>query len=231
MFQRRGSRIRDMLLLSGWLFADLLLALMMIFLISINGGQPPPPPCATPSPQTSAAVAGSQGTTFLPGGSFVSSGPRSNRPGTGNGATRPLATSTPCPMKSPTPTPTPINCGLDPNSQTDIAPFTVANADGLRNDDPGAQQQFADQVKKIFHDNNLDTKLAGLTEIFGGSATSPDAGVSFAKHAKTALEAQTFTFFSTHTIFQAFWDGTIGSDQIEMTVFFYQQAVNGSCKN
>ncbi len=233
MFQRRGSRIRDMLLLSGWLFADLLLALTMIFLISINGGQPPlRPSCATPSPGTSAAVSGPPSAAFLPGGALGSSGPASNWTGTGNGATHSLATSTPCPTNTPTPTPTPINCGLDLQHKVDIDAFTVANADGLRHDDSGAQQQFADQVKGIFQSKQLDTKIAGLAEIFGGNPQDSGAGVDFAKHAVKALqilENQGFVFSSTRTFFQPFWDGTIGSDQIEMTILFYQQSTTGSC--
>ena len=44
MSQRiRRQRVRDTFLLSGWLFADLLLGLMIIFMVSA----PPPPPANT----------------------------------------------------------------------------------------------------------------------------------------------------------------------------------------
>lgn len=44
MIQRTG---RETVLLSGWLFADLLLGLMMIFLVSIQGAHIPPVPAPT----------------------------------------------------------------------------------------------------------------------------------------------------------------------------------------
>lgn len=50
MIQRN---VRDTVLLSGWLFADLLLGLMMIFLVSIQGAPhipPTPPPILTVTP-------------------------------------------------------------------------------------------------------------------------------------------------------------------------------------
>src|SRR5947209_2503999 len=40
-------RVRDTVLLTGWLFADLLLALMVIFFAAVPGAPPPPPPVLT----------------------------------------------------------------------------------------------------------------------------------------------------------------------------------------
>ncbi len=40
-------RVRDTVLLTGWLFADLLLALMVIFFAAVPGAPPPPPPALT----------------------------------------------------------------------------------------------------------------------------------------------------------------------------------------
>ena len=55
MIQRN---VRDTVLLSGWLFADLLLGLMMIFLVSIQGAPhipPVPPPMLTVTPSSLAS--------------------------------------------------------------------------------------------------------------------------------------------------------------------------------
>ena len=55
MIQRN---VRDTVLLSGWLFADLLLGLMMIFLVSIQGAPhipPTPPPVLTVTPSSLAS--------------------------------------------------------------------------------------------------------------------------------------------------------------------------------
>ncbi len=50
----REPRVRDTVLLSGWLFADLLLALAIIFLANTGGIQlkpiPTPTPTVTPTP-------------------------------------------------------------------------------------------------------------------------------------------------------------------------------------
>lgn len=43
-WRERAERRRDTLLLTGWLFADLLLGLMFLFLASTAGSTPPPPP-------------------------------------------------------------------------------------------------------------------------------------------------------------------------------------------
>ena len=40
-------RVRDTVLLTGWLFADLLLALVVIFFAAVPGAPPPPPPVLT----------------------------------------------------------------------------------------------------------------------------------------------------------------------------------------
>ncbi|HEV2127416.1 MAG TPA: hypothetical protein VGR22_02225 [Thermomicrobiales bacterium] len=49
-FRPRRRNRRDMIVLGGWLFADLLLGLAMIFLVANTVGAPPPTPTATPTP-------------------------------------------------------------------------------------------------------------------------------------------------------------------------------------
>jgi hypothetical protein len=49
-FRRRKRNRRDMIVLGGWLFADLLLGLAMIFLVANTVGAPPPTPTPTPTP-------------------------------------------------------------------------------------------------------------------------------------------------------------------------------------
>lgn len=49
-FRRRRRNRRDMIVLGGWLFADLLLGLAMIFLVANTVGAPPPTPTPTPTP-------------------------------------------------------------------------------------------------------------------------------------------------------------------------------------
>ncbi|HYH12570.1 MAG TPA: hypothetical protein VD789_09480 [Thermomicrobiales bacterium] len=49
-FRRRKRTRRDMIVLGGWLFADLLLGLAMIFLVANTVGAPPPTPTPTATP-------------------------------------------------------------------------------------------------------------------------------------------------------------------------------------
>jgi len=53
MKRRSHSRMRDLVSLSGWLFADLMLALAMLFFSTsiIAKPTPPPPPSPTPTPK------------------------------------------------------------------------------------------------------------------------------------------------------------------------------------
>lgn len=49
-FRRRRRTRRDMIVLGGWLFADLLLGLAMLFLVANTVGAPPPEPTPTATP-------------------------------------------------------------------------------------------------------------------------------------------------------------------------------------
>jgi chromosome segregation ATPase len=49
-FRRRRRNRRDMVVLGGWLFADLLLGLAMVFLVANTVGAPPPTPTPSPTP-------------------------------------------------------------------------------------------------------------------------------------------------------------------------------------
>ena len=49
-YKRRRRTRRDMIVLGGWLFADLLLGLAMLFAVANTVGAPPPTPTPTPAP-------------------------------------------------------------------------------------------------------------------------------------------------------------------------------------
>lgn len=234
MLHRRGSpRTRDMFLLSGWLFADLLLALMMIFLISLNGGEPPPQPCGTPSP--GAAQVGAQATGNALGTSLLTplaSGTTISGTNTSTGDTQSFATATPCPT-APTPTPTPFPCGLDLKNKVDLTdkPITVNDPQGLSAGTASGQQSFDDQIKDIF--SQYADRTAGLVEVYGGGSP-PLAGQAFAQSAIDALKLlgdqhPAFIFDRNRTFFQNLWNGDIGSNQVTLFVIFYYQSVNGAC--
>ena len=223
MFQRRGqARVRDMVLLGGWLFADLLLGLMVIFLISIKGGSLPLPSCGTPTiVQPATALQTGIGSVLLGGNTT-----NGNALGSA-GKTAPTPTTTACP--TPTPTQTPTNCGLD-QTGVDSQPFTLADPNGLRQDSPTAQASFDAQVRTLYA--AYAGKTAGLVEIFGGGGGNVGFGINFAKHANTALLLPAnagFIFDSKQTVFQDFADVGLNTSQMEMIVFFYQTSATGRC--
>lgn len=55
-YKRRRRNRRDMITLGGWLFADLLLGLSMLFLVANTVGAPPPEPTPTPLPNYQATA-------------------------------------------------------------------------------------------------------------------------------------------------------------------------------
>jgi hypothetical protein len=198
-------RTRDMVLLGGWLFADLLLGLMMIFLISIKGG-------SIPLPLVSC------GTSTVVGRSV-------------EGAASPTATPVACtPTDTPTFTPTPTNCGLD-KTEVDPRPYiVVGNPGALESNDPGEQFNFNVLVKGVFA--AYPGKIAGLVEVFGGDPNI-GAGQSLAQaaiRAMTQLTTGQVTFFNQTTLFQDFGDQRVSSGQIRLAVFFYSTSANGLCQ-
>jgi hypothetical protein len=227
MMRRGGQgRVRDMVLLGGWLFADLLLGLMMIFLISIKGGTLPPPtippgcgtPTATPLVATATQLSGTNGQTGYVAGN----------------ASKPTPTPTVCPTFTPTftptPTQTPTNCGLDNRPPVDLPHITVSNIGALESGDSTAQANFNAQVKAAFA--AYPNKIAGLVEIFGGDP-NVNVGQQVAKGAQAAMQQLkngSVTFFNQSTQFQPFGDEGISSGQVLLSVFFYNTAANGQCQ-
>src|SRR5690625_320996 len=49
-YKRKRRNRKDMIVLGGWLFADLLLGLAMLFAVANTVGAPPPEPTPTPMP-------------------------------------------------------------------------------------------------------------------------------------------------------------------------------------
>lgn len=59
-YKRKRHHQRDMITLGGWLFADLLLGLSMLFLVANTVGAPPPEPTPTPLPNFLATIDANQ---------------------------------------------------------------------------------------------------------------------------------------------------------------------------
>ncbi len=101
-----GPRVRDMTLLSGWLFADLMLGLMIIFLITAPAGS------FAPLPPTSTATLVP---TYTPGPTYTPFPTHTPGP-----SPTPMPTYTPGPSPTPMPTYTP---GPSPTPAPTYTPF------------------------------------------------------------------------------------------------------------
>ncbi len=225
MFQRRGqARVRDMVLLGGWLFADLLLGLMVIFLISIKGGSLPLPSCGTPTVvQSATAVPTGTGNALQGGHTVGGSGPLGSV-----GRSAPTPSPTGCP--TPTPTQTPTNCGLDNKHEVDPPLLTIADIGALERQDATAQADFNNEVKGVFA--AYPGKIAGLVEVFGGDLNI-GVGQAVAQAAITAMDQLTtgqVPFFNQTTLFQDFGDQKVPSGQVRLAVFFYLTSATGKCQ-
>jgi len=144
-------------------------------------------------------------------------------------------TPTPTPIAvalTPTPTATPGICGLDPQP-LQLPPFTASDPAGLRAQVADAESAFAVQVHDALGDYAETT--AGLAEVSGGSffgSADVADGESLAQGAIDGLNllaGQHFIFTADRTIYQPFWDGDIGSDQVRLIVFFYAVASGSAC--
>lgn len=130
------------------------------------------------------------------------------------------------------PTNTPTICGLDPHHVATYL-LTVSNAPGLRSGDTAAESAFAAQVRGKL--TSYTSKTAGLAEVWGGSLNgSRDVtdGENLANGAIAGLRllaGQHFIFSTQRTIFQPFWDGTIGSNQVKLLIFFYNVSSGAPC--
>ncbi|HEU5376600.1 MAG TPA: hypothetical protein VFV38_14275, partial [Ktedonobacteraceae bacterium] len=136
MQRRLGQRhTSDMVLLAGWLFADLLLGLMVIFLVSAPGAIPKSLICSL-TPTAAAALHNSLGkpqTGLSPEGKsgpfVVAEAPALSTPTPRSDINCP----TPTPTSTATLTPTPNKSAISKTPQ----PFTFhTNADALLNGDP-----------------------------------------------------------------------------------------------
>ena len=220
------SRLRDTLLLSGWLFADLLLGLMMIFLVSAGRGQPLPPPCAT-------FTAG-----LLKSG--LPAALSADRPLDSQQASiyRVPPSPTPCPNPTATFTPTPTSgqvfCGLDAQHHFDMT-ITVNNPDGLRDSsDTQARKDLAALLQATTF-APYSGQLAGYVEVYGGGFNPSDVGNGVALamgviDSLKVLAGENFVFSPNQNItyFQdPLWSSVLNSNQARLFILFYLISTHG----
>ena len=173
MSDRSSRTQRTIFSLAGWLFADLLLALALLFMAS-----------ATPWVATANAKV------------------------------------------TPTPVPKTI-CGIEKAPQEVI--LTASDPYGVRQQTSAGLTSFIGDVKSNAALRANANRIAGLIEVFGGS-TDPGDGTTFAAGAIRALQLMQSNHFivtDQTAFFKPLWSGAIGSNQIDMFVFYFR--ISASC--
>ncbi|MCL4394432.1 MAG: hypothetical protein M1482_06445 [Chloroflexi bacterium] len=173
------SNAHDLVWLSGWVFADLLLGLVVIFLAGMRGSSPVEIAALTPSPTPTSTVPGPTPTpypTYTPGPS-----PTPYPTYTPGPSPTPYPTYTPGPSPTAYPTYTPyptlkpsvvpaLAIGLDPSPyivslRTDPTLFLSASA----SDKQAAESQFGAQIHSC-----LDSAAGGKIGLVLGTGYNPD---------------------------------------------------------
>lgn len=211
MRRRNQSRVRDMTLLSGWLFADLLLGLALIFLVSTPAGSfAPLPPTATftPLPTYTPNPTYTVLPTYTPNPTYTilptyTANPTYTVPPTYT----PDATYTPLPTYTaqPTGTPRPTYTALptytprpaptasesqDTVLSQDVVEFRiVADVDALLGGDAATRAQERDRLRDVIRQQlaSLATQRAGIVLTFG-TAPSPAEGGRLSQEMNALLQ-------------------------------------------
>lgn len=157
------GRGRDTMLLSGWLFADLLLGLMIIFLVSTPGSPPVPTPTVTPSPTPTSTP------TVTPSPSPLPTVTPSPTP-----TSSPTVTPSPTPLPTITPSPLPI---LSLNQQPEKFEFR-ADVSGLLNGNPTELDRLRQEIRGTM--SRLTGQRAGIILTFG-TASDPGTATSLSR--------------------------------------------------
>jgi hypothetical protein len=202
------SHVRDTFLLSGWLFADLLLGLAVVFLVALPGGNikpvvVPPTPTATHTPTSTATNTPSPLPTSTP-----------------TYTPTPTLTQTPTATATPIPTATP-----KPDlvlSQQSITFVLRADADKLLRGDPGEKQRLLASLKSQVA--NYHNKKAGIVLTFGASSRADD-GKALARAANALLDDPSVSDIFSSAVKREYIDLSTGKRRgdIELEVFFFAE--------
>lgn len=111
--------------------------------------------------------------------------------------------------------------------ELEINPFqavvTVTDPTGLRNSDPSAEAQFAEELRVTLKAHASD--VAGVVQVFGGTGATPDyAGglmlATGATHALQLLGDQGFVFNHPGTLYQQYFDASLSADHVWLQIYF-----------
>lgn len=206
-FQKK--RLHDTMMLSGWVFADLLLGLMMIFLVTARGAPPSPtspaPPTETPTPTRTSTIT----PTVLILGTPAATLPRTNTP-------------TPTPSRISTSPVAPTNTPQVSISQKSIEfSFTVDYDRLLDSQETEAEfERIRTTVNDLLQSRFNARQRAGIVLTFAGGPNSNENS-RIARAINEWLPEQMPTLFDSGTVFRPFIDLTRprGTVIVEVYVF------------
>jgi hypothetical protein len=222
-------RYRDLTALAGWLFADLLLGLMVLFLISAPGAASRALVClltptttvtlrptAAPQQMMKLSFAEEHGRLVVSTALVAAS---RNQPPTAFVPT--FVCPTPTPTPPPTPTPTPDKNAL---SKTSLDFNFSTNADALLNGNPSETARLQTLIRQQIGAKVKADDQAGFVLSFGTSP-SPAEGATLAADFDKILK-KTLPYLFSRATFREFHD--IGPDRGDILLNVYLYVVGGS---
>jgi hypothetical protein len=202
---QRRLEIRDSVGLGGWLFADLMLALGLVFLVATSAGAP----AASPAPASQTALTSSP----MPGG------------------TRPPATAsmapTASPLVAPSPRQSPASRSAEPSATASPSPSAscrpVLSLDKVTVEaGPGGEGEPPTQAQLQRAFRKYRDRVAGLIQAYGRTSRSNlSRGQEYARQALASLRRAVPEIFSPVTRTEAFLNQQADNfGQVTFSVYF-----------
>ena len=211
---QQNERFRDSFGLGGWLFADLMLALALIFLAATTAGSVPPTPGPTESQAPSATSTPTPLLTMTP-------------------TLAPTLTPTVTPTTTPTPTSTPTPACLPVLSPQAVQIRLVIAATDLLGQEPAAREDVRHLVREALiqelvargEGETYEAARVGLVLTFGAATrTDIGRGIEIARRVNDVLEQEPpFRGVVRRDYFREI-TADRGPDEIELELFLFARA-------
>jgi len=235
------SRRSDLFSIGGWLFADLMLALTLIFLASST--QASPPPAVTPMPSPSPTLTLTPTLTLVPS---MTPTPTPTPTGTPTSSLTPTPTNTPVPSATPTPVcdktleEQPIDVFLNeqkdqiqknifkPFNRVHFVQYNKLEEENILNHDKAEKEfllsfyiEYDDQLKN--KNLNRSDVIPALILAYGSAVPGQTlAGKDFAQKAADLLRRE--QHFQKVNSVRSFHVLNKATSDLDFTIFFYSRA-------
>lgn len=210
---RTGRTRQDMIWLSGWVFADLLLGLMVLFLVSTRGSPAPPPiPTNTPTATfTATPTATGTATPTATSTSTATTASTVRNSGTRTRTAVAIPTGTPTVLVGLSQSPYLVTFRIDP----DLVPALLT---GSTNAQATARTQLLAQMHSCFDQRNAE---AGVVLAFGANPI-PGNGNRLAEEATQLLESDFENLFNKSVMrnFHTITGDPFANGSVDVEIYF-----------